>query len=425
MSGKTISEKIISKNSNKDVKAGDFVIANLDYVMGNDGSFPLAIEVMKRMGKVVPFVPKKTGIVIDHYTPSPNENVSYLHSMMREYSLKYGCNLYEVGQGICHQVIPETGDILPGDLVIGGDSHTCTYGALNIFSTGVGSTELAVAITTGSIWLRVPQTIKIDVVGKLPDLVYSKDVILSIIGLLKTDGANYKAVEFYGEQIQEFSIDARFTISNMVVEMGAKAGLMLADDKTERWISEKTDRDFKSIYPDADANYEKKIELDISQLTPQVSKPHNVDYVVPINEVEGIPIQQATIGSCTNGRTEDLTIAANILKGRRVNSNVRLLITPASNNIYYNCIQKGLLDIFIEAGAIVIPPSCGWCCGACNGIPSDGDNVISTANRNFKGRMGNSKANIYLASPATVAASALKGMISDPRKLGVEGCVNG
>jgi 3-isopropylmalate/(R)-2-methylmalate dehydratase large subunit len=417
MSGKTISEKIFSKHCGRDVKAGDIIVANLDFIMGHDGSFPLAIEVMKEMGKEMPFNPRKIGVVIDHYTPSPNEKVSSLHNMMREYSKKYGCNLFETGNGICHQIIPESGNILPGDLVIGADSHTCTYGALNIFSTGVGSTELAVAITTGRMWFKVPSSIRIDIVGKLPPSVYPKDVILKIIGHFGSDGANYKAVEFHGEVIENFSVDARLTISNMAVEMGAKAGLMLADNKTLEWFKNRTKNIFEPVFPDGDALYENNLVLDVSDLEPIVSLPHSVENVVSVTKAEGIPIQQANIGSCTNGRIEDLKAAAYILKGKRVNPNVRLFITPASRAIYLESLKRGLIEVFTEAGATIVPPSCGWCCGTCNGIPSNGENVIATSNRNFKGRIGNNKAYIHLASPATVAASAIYGKITDPRRM--------
>lgn len=419
MSGKTISEKILSNHSGKDVKAGDIIVANVDYIMGHDGTFPLAIEVMREMGKEDPFNPKKIGLVIDHYTPSPNEKVSSLHQMMREYAGKYGCNLFESGNGICHQIIPESGHILPGDLVIGADSHTCTYGALNVFATGVGSSELAAAITTGKMWFKVPKTIKINAVGKLLPHVYSKDIVLNIIKHFKADGLNYKAVEFFGEGIEQLSIDARLTISNMVVEMGAKAGLMLSDIKTEEWFQSITKKELKPVHPDKDALYEDIVEFDVSSIEPLISVPHSVENVVSVTEAEGIPIQQANIGSCTNGRIEDLMIVAEILKGKTINPKVRLLITPASRNIYHECLKRGLIDIFVEAGATIIPPSCGWCCGTCNGIPSNGENVIATSNRNFKGRMGNNKANIYLASPATVAVSAINGMITDPRRLDV------
>lgn len=419
MSGKTISEKILSNHSGCDVKAGDIVVSNLDYIMGHDGTFPLAIEVMKEMGKEIPFNSQKIGLVIDHYTPSPNEKVSLLHQMMREYSNKYGCNIFESGNGICHQIIPESGHVLPGDLVIGADSHTCTYGALNAFATGVGSSELAAAVITGKMWFKVPETIKINISGRLPSQVYSKDITLNIIKHFKADGLNYKAVEFHGEGINNLSMDARFTISNMVVEMGAKAGLMLFDNKTKEWLCSKTQKELKPIFPDKDALYEDTVEFDISNIEPQVSVPHSVENVVSVAETEGIPVQQANIGSCTNGRIEDLIIAAEILKGKTISPNVRLLITPASKKIYYESLKGGLIDIFVEAGAVIIPPSCGWCCGTCNGIPGNGENIIATSNRNFKGRMGNNKANIYLASPATVAVSAIKGKITDPRRLDV------
>lgn len=417
MSGKTISEKILSIHSGKDAIAGDIIVANVDYIMGHDGSFPLAIEVMKKMGKETPFDPKKIGIVIDHYIPSPNEKVSSLHQLMRDYALKYGCNISEAGNGICHQIVPESGHVMPGNLVIGADSHTCTYGALNAFSTGVGSTELAVAITTGKMWFKVPETIKVNLTGSLSPCVYSKDIILNIIKYFKADGANYKAVEFHGEGINSISMDSRFTITNMVVEMGAKAGIMVADNKTEEWLNGKTQGVYEQVFPDEDAVYKDIVEFDISKIEPQIAVPHSVDNVVPVTKLEKTPIQQANIGSCTNGRIEDLIIAAKILEGKTIAPNVRLYVTPASKSIYLECVKMGLIEIFIEAGAVVVPPSCGWCCGACNGIPGDGDNAIATSNRNFKGRMGNNKANIYLASPATVAISAIKGEITDPRRM--------
>lgn len=416
MSGKTISEKILSSHSGNDVKAGDLTVASLDYIMGHDGSFPLAIEVMKEMGNEVPFNPIRVGLVIDHYTPSPNEKVSFLHQMMREYSKKYGCNLFEAGYGICHQIIPESGSVLPGSLVIGADSHTCTYGALNVFSTGIGSTELAAAVTTGKMWFKVPKTVKVNIVGELSPCVYSKDIILNIIKYFKSDGMNYKAVEFQGEGIENLSMDARFTISNMAVEMGAKAGLMLFDNKTEEWLRNKAKKEIKPVYPDKDALYERTVEFDISKIEPQISAPHSVENVMEVTEMEGLPVQQVNIGSCTNGRIEDLIIAAEILKGKFVDKNVRLLITPASRKIYHESLRMGLIDVFTEAGATIVPPSCGWCCGTCNGIPGNGENVVATSNRNFKGRMGNNKANIYLASPATAAVSAIYGKITDPRR---------
>jgi 3-isopropylmalate/(R)-2-methylmalate dehydratase large subunit len=400
------------------VKAGDIVVANLDFVMGHDGSIPIAIEVLEDMKKGKVYDPSRINIIIDHYTPSPNERVSKLHDMMRKFADMVKCNIYEIGEGICHQLMPEKGHVLPGYLGVGGDSHTCTYGALNAFSTGVGSTDLAAAMAIGRLWFRVPSTIKVEVIGKLPVGVYSKDLILYIIGMLTADGATYKAVEFLGEAIDEMSMDARFTITNMAVEMGAKAGIMRADDKTLDWLKDKASGPIVPIEPDSDAYYEKVIEVDVSSLEPQVAKPHAVDDVVPVGDVEGIPIQQAVLGTCTNGRIEDLAVAASILKGKRAAPGVRLLVTPASRSIYLEAINKGIIATLVEAGAIIVPPSCGWCCGACNGVPGDDENVISTANRNFKGRMGNRNANIYLGSPATIAASALEGRITGPRKYG-------
>jgi 3-isopropylmalate/(R)-2-methylmalate dehydratase large subunit len=311
----------------------------------------------------------------------------------------------------------EKGHIFPGDLVVGADSHTCTYGALNAFATGVGSTDLAAVWISGRLWFRVPETIKILLQGGLPFGVFAKDLILYLVGKLTAEGANYRAVEFAGSTMDSLNIEGRFTITNMVVEMGAKAGIMPADAKTFEWLKTVIDRPFSPVEADPDAVYEKVLEFDVSRLEPQVARPHTVDNVCVVGELTGTPIQQAFLGTCTNGRIEDLRIAAKILRGKKVSSEVRFIVAPASRNILRQAIQEGIISSLIDAGAAVVTPGCGPCVGTHNGIPADGENVISSANRNFKGRMGNNRAFIYLASPATVTASALTGEITDPRQI--------
>ncbi len=414
--GKTIAEKILSQHSHKDAYAGDIVIAELDAVMGHDGTFPLAIKSFEEMNAEKVLDPDLIIAVIDHSAPSPSSGVSSLHKLMRDFKKKHKLKLYDVGEGICHQLMPEQGHVVPGDLVIASDSHTCTYGAINVFSTGVGSTDLAAAMISGKLWFKVPESIKFVLNGRLPRGVYSKDLILYLIGQIGADGATYKSVEYGGEAIDGLSMDARFTISNMAVEMGAKAGLMVADEKTIEWVKAHSDRDFTPVFPDEDAAYAEVLEYDVSTLEPQIAKPHTVDNVVPISEVVGTPINEAFVGTCTGGRLEDLKIAASILAGKRIPEDVRFIVGPASKKILLEAIEEGVIGTLVEAGAAVITPGCGPCVGAHNGVPSDGENVISTANRNFKGRMGNPNAFIYLGSPATVAASALKGEITDPQE---------
>lgn len=432
--GKTIAEKILGAHCGREVSAGEIVICKVDFLMGQDGTSPLAIKAFKEMGGKRVFNPKKMTMVIDHNSPSPNIGVSSLHKLMREFAEEQKIKLYDVGCGICHQVMLED-NVSPGMLVLGADSHTTTYGALNVFSTGVGSTDLAAAAISGKIWLKVPQTIKIVVNGKLPIGVYSKDLILYIIGKIGADGANYKSVEFTGSAIKKISMEARFTISNMAVEMGAKTGLMEADKKTGQWLKKnnvaQTFRSAVSSGPparlwradggagvraDKDAEYEKILEYDVSNLEPQIAKPHTVDNVVPLKQVEGTKIDQVFIGSCTNGRLEDLRIAAKILKGKKIHPYVKLLIGPASKKIFLQAVKEGLIETFIKVEGAVLNPGCGPCVGTHQGIPADGEVVLSTTNRNFKGRMANPNAFIYLSSPATAAASAITGKITDPRE---------
>ena len=411
MAGKTIAEKIFSTHSGTDARAGDIVIADVDFVMGQDGTSPLAIRALENMGVDKVFDPNKVALVMDHSSPSPIEGVSALHTMMREFGKKTGCHIYDVGCGVCHQLIPEQGHVIAGDLMVGCDSHTCTYGALNVFSTGVGSTDGAAAMASGKLWFKVPETIKVVLNGELPSGVYSKDIILHLAGMIGADGATYKALEFCGPAIDAMSIEARMTISNMAIEVGAKAGLMAADEKTLAWFEGRSDRAPDPQNPDEDAIYESVIEIDVSTLTPQIAKPHAVDNVSPVSEVAGTPIAQGVIGTCTNGRLEDLAIAAEILKGKKIHPDVRLIVAASSRDTLLSAMEAGYIQTFIEAGACVVTPGCGPCVGTHDGVPSDGENVISTANRNFKGRMGNSNAFIYLASPATVAKSVLAGEI--------------
>lgn len=415
--GMTMAEKIFSTHCGREARAGELVVAEVDFMMGQDGTSPLAIKAFRELGGEKVRDPSRVALVIDHSAPSPLEGVSNLHAMMRAFAAEQEVGIYDVGCGVCHCLLPEQGHVAPGDIVIGADSHTTTYGAINVFSTGVGSTDLAAAMLTGKLWFKVPPTMRLELHGKLPAGVYSKDVALFLAGKITADGATYLAVEYGGEAISSLSVEARFTISNMAVEMGAKAGLMEADEKTVAWLEGRVTRPYTPAVPDADADYAEAREFDLGGLTPQVAEPHRVDNVRPVEEVEGTPIQEAVIGTCTNGRLEDLEVAARILAGRRVSPEARLIVAPASRQVFLDAMREGIAQRLIEAGAAFVTPGCGPCVGTHNGVPSDGERVISTANRNFKGRMGNAEALIYLASPATVAASAVAGKITDPRRM--------
>jgi 3-isopropylmalate/(R)-2-methylmalate dehydratase large subunit len=423
IAGKTIAEKIFSAHSRTDARAGDIVVADIDFAMSQDGTSALAIDAIASMGAEEVFDPAKVAMVMDHSCPSPLEGVSAIHAKMRAFGKRTGVHIYDWGCGVCHQLVPESGKVVSGDLVIGCDSHTCTYGALNIFSTGVGSTDGAAAMVSGKLWFKVPETLHIIYSGTLPKGVYSKDLILYLAGLIGVDGATYQALEFSGSVIDRLSIDGRMTISNMAIEVGAKAGLMRADEKTIAFFKERTERTGvplartpQPVDPDPDAVYAQTIEIDTSTLEPQIAKPHAVGNVSPISEVAGTPIAEGVIGTCTNGRLEDFAIASSILASKHIHPDVRLVVAPASRDIYLDAMAAGYIQALVEAGACVVTPGCGPCVGTHNGVPSDGENVISTANRNFKGRMGNSNAFIYLGSPATVAASVLEAQITDPRK---------
>ncbi|MBI5124230.1 MAG: 3-isopropylmalate dehydratase large subunit [Candidatus Omnitrophica bacterium] len=414
--GSTIAEKILSNHCGREVKAGDIAICDVDFCFGQDGTSSIIIDSFKKLGAKEVFDKKKFCMVIDHSAPSPNLGVSEIHKKMREFARAFDLGLYDIGCGVCHQIVPQYGHVTCGDLVLGADSHTSTYGAINVFSTGVGSTDIAITLASGKNWFRVPDTIKVVVKGKLPPGVYSKDIILHIIKDIGANGATYKSVEFSGEAISALSVDGRLTISNMAVEMGAKAGIMEADNKVLKWVEGRSKRPAKPVSADSGARYAAVKEYDVSGLSPQVAKPHAVDNVAGVEELLYTKIDQAYLGTCTNGRFEDLEIAAKILRRNKVHQDVKFIIAPASREIFLEASKKGLIDVFIEAGCAVVGPGCGPCVGTHNGVLADGEAAISTANRNFKGRMGNPNSFIYLASPATVAASAIKGKISDPRE---------
>ncbi|MDD5196524.1 MAG: 3-isopropylmalate dehydratase large subunit [Candidatus Omnitrophica bacterium] len=413
--GKTIAEKILSSHAGKELKAGDFAVCKVDFTFGQDGTSAIIIDRIKELG--VKQLKTDFCMVIDHSAPSPSEGVSRVHKKMHNFAKEFSQRIFDIGCGVCHQVIPESGKALPGNLILGADSHTCTYGALGVFSTGVGSTDLAIALATGKNWFKVPETFKIIVKGKTPKGIFAKDIILDIIGKVGADGATYKAIEFCGPVIDKMDMDGRLTMCNMAVEMGAKCGFMPQDKTTFAWLKSHGVKRaaIKPVSADKDAAYEKILEIDIAKLKSQVSLPHSVDKVKPAAELKGLKINEAFLGTCTNGRLQDLKIAAKILKGRKAAPGVKLIIAPSSRSILLEAIKLKLINIFVEAGGIILAPGCGPCVGTHNGIPADGEVVISTANRNFKGRMGNPSAFIYLASPATVAASAIKGYITDPK----------
>jgi 3-isopropylmalate/(R)-2-methylmalate dehydratase large subunit len=412
--GKTIAEKILSQHAHKDLRAGDFAICNVDFTFGQDGTSSIIIDRLNELK----IKEHKTNfcMVIDHSSPSPSQGISSVHRKMRDFASSSTCQIFDVGCGICHQVILESGMVLPGDLVLGADSHTCTFGALGCFASGVGSTDLAITVATGRNWFRIPETIKIIIKGNLPGGVFPKDAILFIIGDLKADGANYKAIEFTGEGIGWLSMDARFTICNMAVEMGAKCAFMPMDEKTISWLKLRTSKNINSVTADKDAEYCLIKEYDISNLEPQVALPHSVDNVIPLSDLETTKIDEAFLGTCTNGRLEDFKIVAKILESRKIKKGVKFIVAPASRSIFMEALRLGIISTFVEAGAVVVSPGCGPCVGTHSGVPADGEVVISSANRNFRGRMGNPLALIYLASPATVVASAIEGKIADPRK---------
>ena len=414
----SITEKILAKASNKKfVAPGELVDANVDVLMTHDLTGPLAVESFKKIGAEKVWNNQKIVAILDHQIPAESIKAAELHKTMRQFAKEQKIRIYDVGRGgICHQVMPEQGHVVPGAVIVGSDSHTCTYGAFGAFSTGIGSTEAAAVMATGKIWFKVPQSIKITVNGKFSKYVTPKDLVLNIIGKLGVDGAIYKSAEFTGPTIREMSIAGRMTLCNMAVEMGAKNGIIEPDAITEEYLQHRVGSlpDFSSLKSDTDAQYERTVDFDVSKLEPQIACPSSVDNVRAISEIGDIPIDQAFIGSCTNGRLEDLHIAAQIMKGKKIKDGVRVLVIPASQEVYKQALTEGLIEIFTEAGAIFCGSACGPCLGGHIGLLAAGETCVSTSNRNFIGRMGSTQADVYLASPAVVAASAITGKITNP-----------
>jgi 3-isopropylmalate/(R)-2-methylmalate dehydratase large subunit len=403
----TVAEKIISRHAGRPVQAGQIAIVNVDGVMATDATAPLALKAFGAMGGQQLREPRRVSLVIDHAAPAPNERVANLHRQMREFARAAGCHFYDVGEGICHQLMMENGHARPGDIFVGADSHTPTLGALNALAIGVGSTDLAAVLLTGKLWLKVPASIRVELSGRLPFGVTAKDLGLCLIQQIGSDGANYQAVEFTGEAVAALSLSQRMTLANLASEMGAKAALVDPRGLTLPY-------DFTPTLPDPEAAYTRRLAVEVSQLRPMVALPHSPENVRPIDEVLGAEIQAAFIGSCTNSRLDDLQAAAAVLKGKRVK--VRLIIAPASRRVFNEALRDGTIAALSEAGATFIASGCGPCVGTHEGVPGDGETVIASTNRNFKGRMGNPRAHIYLASPAVVAASALCGAIALPQE---------
>jgi len=412
----TLIEKILAAHTDrKKVTPGEFVNASADLILANDITAPIAIKEFQRIGVDKVFDPKKIVMVADHFVPNKDIMSAEQTKVMRNFCYEQGIPYYDVGQmGIEHVLLPEQGLVLPGDVVIGADSHTCTYGAVGAFATGMGSTDIAAAMATGDIWMKVPPTIKFIYHGVLGKWVGGKDLILYTIGNIGVDGALYSAMEFTGDAIDSLSMDGRFTMANMAIEAGAKAGIFRVDDKTLDYIKPRAKRPYTVYEPDDDAEYAQVIEYDVSSLEPHVSLPHSPANAKPVSQVGEIEIDQAVIGSCTNGRLEDLRLAAQILKGRKVQPRVRCIIIPGTQQVYLDALREGLVEIFIEAGAAVSTPTCGPCLGGYMGILAEGERCVSTTNRNFIGRMGSTKSEVYLANPAVAAASAITGRIVSP-----------
>ena len=414
--GQTLVEKIISEHSGKNVHAGELVISKVDVAAVQDGTGPLTVQEFKKLGLGVNGGklknPNRSILFIDHASPSPRKELSNTHLVLREFAKEYGAVLSDTGAGVCHQRLIES-FVNPCEVLVGADSHTCTSGALGAFATGMGSTDIAVAMALGKTWLKVPSTFKIVVNGKFRKDVCAKDLMLYLIGMIGADGATYKALEFAGDTIENMEMSERFTLANMAVEAGAKCGLFVADEKTRAFLKEHGREDkFRQILPDSDAEYERVIKINAEDVPFTVSCPHTVDNTKAVCELGQIKVNQVYVGTCTNGRIEDLRIVAEILKNKTVHKDVRMLICPASKEIYLKALEEGLIDIFVKANASILPPGCGPCVGVHAGILGDGEVCLTTQNRNFQGRMGNTKGFIYLASPYIAAHTALNGYIS-------------
>ena len=400
MNPKTIAEKILSDKSGQDASAGQIVFCRIDQMMAHDANGPLAVRAFRDMGGKNVHNPDRIHFIMDHAAPAPNERISNLQMMLREFAAVQGIDFIEGGEGVCHQLMMERGYVHAGDLVIGTDSHTCMYGAVGAFATGVGATDMGASFMTGINWFKVPETIRVELKGALPANCTAKDIILYIIGKVTASGGNYRAFEFYGEYLNRCTLADRMTIANMVVEMGGKAGFICHDQM--------------EIKADPGAFYRKVLDVDLTHMAPGAAKPHTVDNYAPVSELVGMPFQMAFLGSCTNGRIEDLRQAADILRGRHIAAGVRLMVIPASKTVFEQAIEEGIMTDLLEAGAFFFTPGCGACVGTHGGVPGDGEVVLSTANSNFKGRMGNNKAFIYLVSPKTLAVSCLSGVVAVP-----------
>jgi 3-isopropylmalate/(R)-2-methylmalate dehydratase large subunit len=418
----TLAEKILARAAGADqVAAGEFVVADVDLAMLHDIFAAQVFDLLVEAGVDDVFAPDRTVVVIDHLVPAPTVEAAANHQRIRDHVSRLGITaFYEAGEGICHQLLPEQGHVRPGMLIVGTDSHTTTYGALGAGGTGIGTSDMVYALATGRLWFRVPETLRFELTGGLLPAVSWKDVILYLTGRFGADFAQYRAMEFGGPSVADADMSSRLTVSNMALEMGAKFGLFAADEVTDRYLQDHGGHGTEPLGPDADANYEAVHEVSLSNLAPQIALPSEVDRVSPVEAVEGLAINQAFIGSCTNGRIEDLRAAAQVLAGRRIAPGVRLLVAPASHAVLQEAVNTGVLESLVEAGASVLAPGCGPCFGGHGGLLAPGERCIGTHNRNFVGRMGSAEAEILLASPATVAASALAGHIKDPREVEVE-----
>jgi homoaconitate hydratase family protein len=414
--GKTFVEKVLGRKAGRAVTAGEIVEVVPDYAMSHDNTAAIA-KTFASIGVARLYDPNLHVVILDHASPPPNEKFAENHREVREFVKKHGIqNFYDVQRGVCHQVMVEEGFALPGLLIVGSDSHSTTYGAVGAFGTGIGRSEMAVIMATGRIWLRVPETMRVVFRGTPPPGVSAKDIMLYAIGRIGVEGANYMAVEFAGEAVEQMSVSSRMVLANMAAEMGAKTGYVEPDEITLEYVRPRARREFEVVKSDPDATYVRVHELDVSALEPLVACPHAVDNVKPVSEVAGTRIHQVFFGSCTNARLEDFEVVARILKGRRVHPEVRMLVFPASQQVYLDALRAGYLEILAEAGAVILNANCGPCMGSHQGIPANGEVSLSTSNRNFRGRQGNREAEIYLCSPATAAASAIRGVISDPRE---------
>ena len=415
----TLVEIILAAHTDREkVSPGEFINVRVDVILANDITAPISIREFRRLGLTKVFDPQKIVMVADHYVPNKDIKSAEQAKVMRDFCLEQGIPHYDVGQmGIEHVLLPEQGIVVPGDVIIGADSHTCTYGAVGAFSTGMGSTDIAAAMATGDIWMKVPPTIKFVYHGKLSEWVGGKDLILYTIGRIGVDGALYAAMEFTGEAIDEMPMDGRLTMSNMAIEAGGKAGIFHVDEKTLEYVKPRARRPYTVYEPDDDAEYAQIIEYDVSGLEPQVSLPHLPSNACPASELANIEVDQAVIGSCTNGRISDLRVAARILKDRKVHPRIRCIVIPGTQQVYLDALKEGLIETFIRAGAVVSTPTCGPCLGGYMGILAAGERCVSTTNRNFVGRMGSPKSEVYLANPAVAAASAVTGHISHPSEV--------